>query len=305
MKADLILGSVLLAGCGVVPGETGTESMDGTSTQTDSGSSSTASVTSMGGSTGISAGGSTFAPTTTSGVDDTAGSTGDIGETAGSVCDPQPESMNWWAYINDEKPRDGFYIVIDADCIVQGVAEDGPARLYDLECDEGGPVHHELEIVRNPGGVDLPMDVGTAIQLRVAKDFPIDTGGSNYIVVRDALGEILFGYYGGGTLPAELGVDLDQWFAPLAFTLVSGVCDPEPFEEPPSNFIQDPCPSIDTRLAIDFALGDAGIQLVDRTSGQLGEFDLFVNAAVNVDGQTKLCDIPFDVMLFSVFRTPR
>jgi hypothetical protein len=226
---------------------------------------------------------------TSSGVaEDTSGvaedTSSDTDETAGAVCNPPPEDFWINVILNDEPvERDPYYRFVDADCVVQGVVEDGIYRIYTFECDEGGiPVPHELQAGSSAGPLELPLTAGTPVHLQLFKDYPIDFGGLPYVMVRDAAGDLVLGYYGGGSVPAEVG-NVDAWFAPLAFELAFGDCEPEPFEEPGTMFIIDPCPAVRTRLAVDFQLGDEGIHLLDHTSGQLGPLSLFVASARHLD----------------------
>lgn len=243
--------------------------------------------------------GTTFGGETT--VD---GETTDTGQNA--ACIPPPVVI-FNIYANEETvTRPPFYTVVEADCVVQAVSYDDSRGTYTLECDEGGvPTPHELEVVRNPGGpLALPMEAGTPVHLQVAMDFPIDYGGFRYIVVRDAAGELILGYYGGGTLPDDAGVDLAAWFAPLEFALAFGDCEPVPYEDPGISFIQEPCPAARTPLAVGFQLGADEIHLIERNGGQLGPLSLFVTNARHLDPVGE-CDFPIDAFSFVAYREAR
>jgi hypothetical protein len=107
--------------------------------------------------------------------------------------------------------------------------------------------------------------------------------------------------YGGGEIPPMLGIDVAPWFSPITYALSFGDCDPEPYEAP-GMFIEEPCPAQRTRLAVDFLIGDDGIHLLDRTSGPLGPFSLFVTSARHLDPQGDSCDLPLDAFSFVVYR---
>ena len=52
---------------------------------------------------------------------------------------------------------------------------------------------------------------------------------------------------------------------------MTDVCEPEPFEPPDGgNFIADPCPEQEQRLAFDFTLGDDTVRALDRTTIEIG-----------------------------------
>lgn len=251
--------------------------------------------------------GSTSAASGNSGVaEDTGGSeTGsETDETAGEACLPPPEALTFQVYFDEEPPaEDVWELVVDADCVVAGVADEGDIRFYSFECDEGDdlPVSHQLEVRRSTGPIDLPMAAGTPVHVQVARDYPIDSGGFNYVVVRDAAGELVLGWYGGGIVPEDLGVDVEAWFAPLEYALAFGDCEPVPYEDPGGSFIVDPCPAAETRLAVGFQLGDEGIHLLERTSGQLGPLSLFVPYARHLDPVAE-CHLPLDAFAFVAFR---
>ncbi|MCX4241351.1 hypothetical protein [Paraliomyxa miuraensis] len=291
MRIASLVFVVLLAACPGTPSEESSGSSETSET--------TEPITTSTSSSGVT---STTDATTVGSADETSSGTG-IDPTAGSVCEPQPEDLTFYVSISPYEPPEGtFFLTIDAACVVQGVTDEGDVRTFALECDEDGMmVPHDLEVVHGNGPLDLPMTVGTPIHLRVAKDFPIDYGGFTYIVVRSETDELLLGYYGGGEIPPMLGVDVDPWFAPLTYALAFGDCDPEPYEEP-GMFIQEPCPAQLTRLAVDFLIGDDGIHLLDRTSGQLGPWSLFVLGARHLDPQMGSCDLPIDAFAFVAYQ---
>lgn len=272
--------------------------LDDTSTSAATGDDPGASSSSSGPSSGTTdmAEGTTFGGETT--VD---GETTDTGQNP--ACIPPPDVIIFYVYANEETvTRPPFYTVVEADCVVQSVGYDGNIGTYTLECDEGGvPMPHELEVVRNTGPLDLPMEAGTPVHLQVAMDFPIDYGGFSYIVVRDAAGELILGYYGGGTLPDGIGVDLAAWFAPLEFALAFGDCEPVPYEDPGMSFIQPPCPADRTPLAVDFQLGPDEIHLIEENGGQLGPLSLFVTSARHLDPLGE-CDSAIDAFSFVAYR---
>lgn len=244
--------------------------------------------------------------TTSSG---TGASSSDTGEATGTAeaCLPLPESSSIYVDMDVEQPDPDVYeVVVEADCVVTSVIVRANLRAYTLECDEGlgMPVPHELEVRRNSGPPppDLPMAVGTPVHLQLAKDYPIDSGGFTYVVVRDAAGELVLAWYGGGNVPGDLGVDLEAWFAPLEVALAFGDCEPEPYEEPGNMFIIDPCPAVETRLALDFQLGDEGIHLLDGTSGQLGPLTLLVTRALHLE-PVEDCGFEGDTFSFVAHRT--
>ncbi len=297
MRVHFLLLMALLAACPAPGSEGSTEgssSTDTTSTTGDPGATSSVPASSSG----------TLGPTDgTSSSGGTGSTASDTDATAGAVCEPLPEDLQVRVFINDEDPPEGsFYLVVDADCVVQTVVDAGDLRTYALECDEGGtPVPHEIEVTRSSGPIDLPMAAGTTVHLQVAKSFPIDYGGFSYLVVRDEAGDLILGHYDGGPVPPELGIDVDPWFAPLTFALAFGDCEPEPYE-PPGSFLAPPCAGPRTRLAVDFALGDESIHLLDETSGQLGPLSLFVSYARHLDPVEDMCDLSIDAFGFVAYR---
>lgn len=298
----LALALAAVTGCEIAMtlGDLDDTSTGAAATDDDPGGSSSSSGASSG-TTGM-AEGTTFGGETTFG-ETTFGETTDTGQDP--ACIPPPETVIFYVYANEETvTRPPFYTVVEADCVVQGVSQDGNIGTYTLECDEDGvPTPHELEVVRNTGPLALPMEAGTPVHLQVAMDFPIDYGGFTYIVVRDAAGELILGYYGGGTLPEGIGVDLAAWFAPLEFALAFGDCDPVPYEDPGISFIQPPCPADRTPLAVDFQLGPDEIHLIEENGGQLGPLSLFVTSARHLDPLGE-CDSAIDAFSFVAYRTP-
>lgn len=270
-----------------------------TSTTADPGNSgvedtSTGSATSMG-------------PLTSGDAETTAATTTDeTTDTAAEACLPLPELLRVSVEIDVEVPLGVWELSLDADCTVMSVTDDEDARLYAIECDEDGnaPVPHLLEVERSSGPIDLPLAVGTSIHVQVEKCYPIDYGCYDYIVVRDAAGELVLGRYDGYPVNPAVDVDVDAWFAPLEYGLGFGDCEPVPYVDMGGSFIVDPCPAAETRLAVDFQLGDEGIHLLDRTSGQLGALSLVVTGARHLDpveGE-EWCGEPVDTFAFVAYR---
>jgi hypothetical protein len=231
---------------------------------------------------------------------DTDGTTSlDSGDTDDAVCGPPPERVSFDVDFDPEAFPDSGELAVDADCVIQGVAD---VRTYAIECNEGGmAVPHELTVRRTSGPLDLPLAVGASFHLQAYREYPIDGLIRRYVAVRDTAGELVLGWNNDGTPPANLGFDVDAWFAPLEYALAFGDCEPVPPEEPGTMFIIDPCPTPETRLAVDFQLGDDGIHLFEGISGQLGQLSLFVNEARHYDAGGD-CPFPVDTLSFIAFR---
>lgn len=241
---------------------------------------------------------SSGAPEGTSGGGETSS---DTDGTAGAVCDPPPESLVINVDFEAEAIPESGELVVDASCVVQGMVENGDTRSYTVECDEDGVAAvHELVVRRSTGPIDLPLTVGTPIHLQVARNYPIDSGLYLHVVIRDAAGELVLGQRSGRTEPG-LDVDVDAWFAPLEYALAFGDCEPEPYEDPGGSFIVDPCPGAETRLAVDFQLGDDAIHLLELTSGQLGPLSIFVTSARHHPPEEG-CPLPVDRFSFVAYR---
>lgn len=229
---------------------------------------------------------------------------GDEGETAAELCGPPYEDRIINIEVSGEEDpfTPPYYVLVDADCVVESVVEDADMHAYELVCDEDGtPVHRTLEALGSPEPIDLSLTTGTPVHLAMAHDFPIDYGGFSYVVIHDMAGEIVLAHFGGGSVPAEAGVDLAAWFAPLTHALVFGQCEPVPWEDPGMGFIQDPCPAARTRLSVGFELGRDALQLFERTSGQLGALSVLVTTARHLDPVGE-CDLPIDGYSFVAYR---
>lgn len=271
-------------------------------TDDDPDGSSTASTTAASGHTGVAE--DTSTGSATSGGLET---TDDAGDTGAEVCMPLPEDLGVFVNFDAEPAFDNWDVTMEADCTVVSVSERGNERRYLLECDEGGnaPVNHLLVVERTSGPIDLPLAAGTPIHLQVNKVDPIDTPNYHFIVVRDAAGEIVLARYQGDPALSKIPVDLDAWFAPLEHSLAFGDCEPVPPEDGGGMFIMDPCPAAETRLALDFQLGDETIHLLEHTSGQLGPLSLWVASARHLDPvgkQAEGCHPRIDDYSFVAYR---
>lgn len=253
-----------------------------------------------------SAGSATSMGPLTSGDTETTAAPDETTDTAAEACLPLPESLFISVEIDVEVPFEVSELSLDADCTVVSVTDDDDARLYGIECDEEGnaPVPHLLEVERSPGPIELPLAVGAAIHVQVEKCYPIDHGCYDYIVVRDMAGELVLGRYDGYPVNPAVEVDVDAWFAPLEYGLAFGDCEPVPYVDMGGSFIVDPCPAAETRLAVDFQLGDESIHLLAGTSGQLGALSFYVTGARHLDpveGE-EWCGQPVDTFSFVTYR---
>ncbi len=235
-------------------------------------------TTSGGDGTSTSAG-STSTSTTTGGHDCPAGDDDDTGGLQ-SVCDPQPEAVVVDVDFDIEFRSGDGEIVLDAQCIVDALVQEEPARLrIELTCDESGDEVARAVVVSSDPAVVLPLAIADAVHLQAAEVVPIDYGGYECVALRDDEGTLVVGQY-QTHCPAELA-DPATWLAPFALEYRTGVCEPEPYEPPPDcAFIQDPCPGQDERAAFEVELGDESTLVHDRTATTLADFDVRVSRAI-------------------------
>lgn len=213
-----------------------------------------------------------------SGTSTTLVDTGDestTGDVVPSVCDPQPEVMQAWVRIASPK-LEAFDVLVDAPCEVAEYEQVDPNfGVVRLVCAEpGGPTEHNVEIHADPFFVPA-LETGDTVHMRAASQVNVDTPGWNHIVIRDEADSIVLATYDFRQQPPD--VDPLPWFLPFGMALDVDVCDPEPYADvEPTNFITDPCPEQIERAAVALTSPWGDALVYDRTTAQLGAYEVRV-----------------------------
>lgn len=290
-----------LAGCGPTVGgadSTSTESSSSAETTTTTASTTTTSadVTSTGGD-----------DTTTSTTSESTTTDGDTTTTGGpppSVCDPQPQFVD--AELDFDPGAESEDYFVDATCTVSELVPGDEHSMYiALDCDVDGAIEqHGVSVYADPW-VEIPIAVDDVVGLRAAESVPIDTGGYEFVVLRDAQGELLAAMHGAHVAPEV--VDEVSWFDPFTWILRTDVCELEPYAPvgDAGDFIVDPCPTQDQRAAYEFFLYDESVLVFDSTRVPFGVFDLVVPYAEVHFPQAGDCEPePFTTARFVILRRP-
>lgn len=152
-------------------------------------------------------------------------------------------------------------------------------------------VEHTLEVLSDPP-IELGLAVGAEVRLQ---SIPRDSDAwADVLTLRDAAGDLVAAQFSTGLSTAPPEVDVELFYAPLTFAAMDMSCAAVPYEDPNCGgmFIQDPCPSDITRLAVDYRVGNAGVRIWSDTVADLD--GLRVRAHAELWEPIEGSECPFD-----------
>lgn len=281
MRTTAWAAVLTLAACGPAvstqdtdPGTTsGTGSSTGTprETSTSTGPHPTTSATSVG---------STSAPDPTTGAAESSTSTG-----GADTCEDIPSVANGRLSV-DREVFDDASLDLDEVCIVTDVDTEDEQQQVRVGC------RSDVLLVTLSHVPPLALSPGQELRVQVQRNFPIDFGGYEHVVLRQTDGELLAATH---STREPAGFDAEAFFAPFSASLVHGVCAvvPHQDDEDTTAFIVDPCAGDTERLAFDASDGTRTVRVLSGQVAPLGDLVFQARTAMQLDPVDPLqCPVP-------------
>lgn len=228
------------------------------------------------------------------GTSDGGSTTSDTDDPPVSICDPQPEGVHTILLVDD---MDGSELQ-DTDsvssCAVTSVTIVDELQHVGMACADGV---HTLDFTE-VGELDL--QPGDVVEFSLFVDAPF--GANTYVALHQG-GELVLAAMYGAQLPGDDGAPFEEFFAPLRTVALTEVCEIEPIDDGPCNFICPGSCTRDRRLALAFFEDDDAAVIYDSGAGELGELAIAVDTAVE-HAEVFCTDVPGAYFEFIAVREP-